>query len=95
MHHTQVIREGIWWYYWTDGYEFISRVIKKLKAKDQRQIDLEKKEQGFTLYLNGANAALKKASDAPRTARTARRRKLKTAGGLCEISSFCKIFTHS
>lgn len=31
------------------------RLLKKLREKDTRQIELEKLEQGFALYLNGAN----------------------------------------
>ena len=29
--------------------------MKKLRQKNSHQIELEKKEQGFALYLNGAN----------------------------------------
>lgn len=32
------------------------RLIKRLKIKDPRQIELERLEQGFSIYLNGANA---------------------------------------
>ncbi|XP_072167978.1 katanin-interacting protein-like [Diadema setosum] len=35
-----------------------NRLLKQLKAKDQKQIDLERKEQGFSLYVNGANLGL-------------------------------------
>ncbi|XP_038048296.1 katanin-interacting protein-like [Patiria miniata] len=35
-----------------------NRVLKKLKAKDDKQIQLEQKEQGFSLYVNGANQKL-------------------------------------
>ena len=31
------------------------RLLRKLRQKDNHQIELEKKEQGFSLYLNGAN----------------------------------------
>lgn len=31
------------------------RLLKKLRQKDSHQLELEKKEQGFALYLNGAN----------------------------------------
>lgn len=31
------------------------RLLKKLREKDAHQIELEKREQGFALYLNGAN----------------------------------------
>ncbi|XP_006822222.1 protein KATNIP homolog, partial [Saccoglossus kowalevskii] len=33
-----------------------NRLMKKLTQKDDKQIELEKREQGFALYLNGANA---------------------------------------
>ncbi|XP_069373177.1 katanin-interacting protein isoform X2 [Paralichthys olivaceus] len=33
-----------------------NRILKRLKAKDPRDIELEKLEQGFSIYLNGANA---------------------------------------
>lgn len=32
------------------------RILKRLKAKDPREIEWEKLEQGFSIYLNGANA---------------------------------------
>ncbi|KAL7371680.1 hypothetical protein ABVT39_003245 [Epinephelus coioides] len=33
-----------------------NRILKRLKVKDPREIELEKLEQGFSIYLNGANA---------------------------------------
>ncbi|XP_067672341.1 katanin-interacting protein-like isoform X2 [Haliotis asinina] len=33
-----------------------NRLIKKLRQKNSRQIQMERKEQGFALYVNGANA---------------------------------------
>ncbi|XP_069547538.1 katanin-interacting protein isoform X1 [Brachyistius frenatus] len=33
-----------------------NRISKRLKVKDQREIELEQLEQGFSIYLNGANA---------------------------------------
>uniref|UniRef100_A0A667YYW7 Katanin interacting protein n=1 Tax=Myripristis murdjan TaxID=586833 RepID=A0A667YYW7_9TELE len=32
------------------------RILKRLKVKDPREIELEQLEQGFSIYLNGANA---------------------------------------
>lgn len=32
-----------------------NRLLKKLKTKDEQQVELEKREQGFSLYINGAN----------------------------------------
>ncbi|XP_064613243.1 katanin-interacting protein-like isoform X2 [Liolophura sinensis] len=36
-----------------------NRLVKKLKEKDKKQIVLEKREKGFSLYVNGANARCK------------------------------------
>ncbi|XP_061823519.1 katanin-interacting protein isoform X2 [Nerophis lumbriciformis] len=33
-----------------------NRILNRLKAKDPRKIELERLEQGFSLYFNGANA---------------------------------------
>ncbi|XP_071964548.1 katanin-interacting protein-like [Antedon mediterranea] len=35
-----------------------NRLFKKLKEKNEKQIDLERKEQGFAVYVNGANKNL-------------------------------------
>ena len=51
------------------------RLLKKLKEKDEKQLDLEKREQGFSLYLNGANVGLHLSGNF-------RPRKSKTAGGM-------------
>ncbi|MGH0140106.1 UNVERIFIED_CONTAM: hypothetical protein FKN15_000556 [Acipenser sinensis] len=40
-------------------FSLTSRILKKLKTKDPKQIELERLEQGFSLYVNGANADLK------------------------------------
>uniref|UniRef100_A0A4W3IEB6 KATNIP domain-containing protein n=1 Tax=Callorhinchus milii TaxID=7868 RepID=A0A4W3IEB6_CALMI len=37
-------------------------VLKRLKVKDPKTIQLERLEQGFSIYLNGANAELKRPS---------------------------------
>ena len=34
-----------------------NRLLKKLSQKDRKEIELEKREHGFSLYLNGANTA--------------------------------------
>ena len=34
------------------------RLLKKLKTKDDEQVELEKREQGFSLYINGANRGI-------------------------------------
>ncbi|KAM9837979.1 katanin-interacting protein [Aulostomus maculatus] len=33
-----------------------NRILKRLKVKDPKEIELERREQGFSIYLNGANA---------------------------------------
>ncbi|XP_029978131.1 protein KIAA0556 isoform X2 [Sphaeramia orbicularis] len=33
-----------------------NRVLKRIKVKDPREIELERLEQGFSIYVNGANA---------------------------------------
>ena len=48
--------------------------MKKLKEKDEKQLDLERREQGFSIYLNGANVDLQLSGHH-------RSRKTKTAGG--------------
>jgi hypothetical protein len=51
---------------------------KRLKKVDEKQQELAKREKGFTLYLNGANAALPHsvpADMAVKVTRTARRPK--------------------
>ena len=49
------------------------RVLKKLRTKSLKEIELERKEQGFTLYLNGANTRLPTAYElAPKTAASSR-----------------------
>jgi hypothetical protein len=34
---------------------FSFRLLKRLKTKDEQQVALEKREQGFSVYINGAN----------------------------------------
>nr|XP_033818907.1 protein KIAA0556 homolog isoform X2 [Geotrypetes seraphini] len=36
-----------------------NRVVRKLKAKDLMQVQLERLEQGFSVYLNGANSEVR------------------------------------
>jgi len=52
-----------------------NKLVKKLRAKDEKQLELEKKEQGFSLYLNGANVDLhinrRNTPDTSRKTRTA------------------------
>lgn len=42
-----------------------NRMLRKLKTKSSQEIALERKEQGFTLYINGANAAFTPGRVAP------------------------------
>ena len=54
-----------------------SRLLKKLKTKDRKQKELEKREKGFSIYVNGANVDLKLGkADGHKTSR-----KAKTADG--------------
>merc|ERR1712226_904407 len=58
-----------------------NRVVKKYKQKSTKQKELEQKEQGFSLYLNGANEGLalqKKHKHSSKSSRS-KPRKTKTA----------------
>ncbi|XP_041473507.1 katanin-interacting protein-like isoform X2 [Lytechinus variegatus] len=57
--------------------QYKNRLLKQLKAKDEKQIALERKEQGFSLYVNGAHTNLAGAKHSPRKPTT---KKPKTAG---------------
>ena len=65
-----------------------SRLLKKLRQKDSQQVELEQKEQGFSLYLNGANTSrtrpLRARHPLPTLPTTQQHsRTAKTAGRLC------------
>ena len=53
--------------------------MKKLKKKNEQQIELEKKEQGFSIYVNGANVELGRAYSRAKSRSSSRH--TKTAGG--------------
>ena len=60
-------------------------LAKKLKTKPPEEIDRERKEQGFSLYLNGANSdqqKLKKNKVKPVVKPACEDRPSKTAGGM-------------
>ncbi|XP_072336861.1 katanin-interacting protein isoform X3 [Scyliorhinus torazame] len=40
--------------------QYRNRILKRLKAKDPKKIQLERLEQGFSIYVNGANSELKR-----------------------------------
>ena len=63
------------------------RLLKKLKEKNEQEIELEKKEQGFSIYVNGANVELGQAYSRAKSGSSSRH--AKTAGG--EITIFHKI----
>lgn len=42
------------------GHLLLFRILKRLKVKAPREIELEKLEQGFSIYLNGANAEVRR-----------------------------------
>ena len=48
--------------------------------KDEKQIEIERKEQGFALYVNGANAKIPPKQDRLSTHGARSSRKTKTAG---------------
>ena len=58
---------------------FFLRLLKELKKKDDQQIELEKKEQGFSIYVNGANVEFGNAHFRTKSRSTSRHSK--TAGG--------------
>lgn len=69
-------------------YDMFFRLLKRLRKKSKKQIDIERKEQGFSIYVNGANTemlAKKQKSQAhqetPQDDRPTSGR-LKTAGGM-------------
>ncbi|KAK1162836.1 hypothetical protein AOXY_G17805 [Acipenser oxyrinchus oxyrinchus] len=67
-----------------------NRILKKMKTKDPKQIELECLEQGFSLYVNGANADLKSKPRrlSPQPSTTTGLRATQTAGvsGRCVFS---------
>ena len=61
---------------------YFFRLLRRLRRKDRKQVQLERKEKGFSIYVNGANTDL----PAPAAASHVRPR-VKTATGLSSISS--------
>lgn len=55
-----------------------NRLLKKLKEKNEQEIELEKKEQGFSIYVNGANVELGQAYSRAKSRSSSRH--AKTAG---------------
>ncbi|RMX37150.1 hypothetical protein pdam_00023677, partial [Pocillopora damicornis] len=55
-----------------------NRILKKLKEKNEQEIELEKKEQGFSIYVNGANVELGQAYSRAKSRSSSRH--AKTAG---------------
>lgn len=54
-----------------------------MKKKDEQQIELEKKEQGFSIYVNGANVELGREYSRAKSRTSSRH--TKTAGGWINI----------
>ena len=52
------------------------RLLKRLRKKDKKQVQLERKEKGFSIYVNGANTD----SQVPSQAKG--RPRVKTATGM-------------
>ena len=76
--------EPLLWNLHTESNPFLPflvtcRLLKKLKKKDEQQIELEKKEQGFSIYVNGANVELGRAYSRAKSRSSSRH--TKTAGG--------------
>ncbi|KAJ7306069.1 hypothetical protein JRQ81_010435 [Phrynocephalus forsythii] len=67
-----------------------NRVLKQLRRKDSTQIKLEELEQGFTLYVNGANSELKNCSRRVNLQKFARRRLRILKGNNASTSAFLK-----
>ena len=42
-----------------------NRLMKKMRAKGPQQLEMERREQGFSLYLNGENAKGRKKEGGP------------------------------
>lgn len=68
---------------------FFLRLLKELKKKDDQQIELEKKEQGFSIYVNGANVELGHATFRTKSRSTSRHSK--TAGGTMHVLVFDRL----
>ncbi|KAK2147658.1 hypothetical protein LSH36_543g06015 [Paralvinella palmiformis] len=68
-----------------DGYLLLlqerNKIVKKLQTKNPKQIELERKEQGFSLYLNGANTKVKKGESSRTRLNQVKPRKTKTSAG--------------
>ena len=64
-------------------------MIRKLKAKakDPQQLELERKEQGFSLYVNGAHSEHGKKRSPPSASRST-----KTAGGQFLVYSAIRLY---
>lgn len=65
------------------------RLLKKMRKKSKRQIENERKEQGFSIYVSGANAGKQRHHTSSRhEERTespepeTERQRVKTAGGI-------------
>ena len=67
----------------------LSRLLKKLKEKDDKQVEMEKREQGFVLYVSGANTQLGRSPTRAKSQAVSRHSK--TAGGMYSAVS-CLIF---
>ncbi|MBN3276848.1 K0556 protein, partial [Polyodon spathula] len=61
-------------------FSFTYRILKKNKTKDPKQIELERLEHGFSLYVNGANADFKGQPRSPQPSVTTAVRATQTAG---------------
>lgn len=65
------------------------RLLKKMRKKSKRQIENERKEQGFSIYVSGANAGKQRHPSSSRNEERMEspepetdRQRVKTAGGI-------------
>eukprot|EP00118_Oscarella_pearsei_P020109 m.216669 g.216669 ORF g.216669 m.216669 type:complete len:1550 (+) comp39873_c0_seq26:136-4785(+) len=59
-----------------------NRLLRKLREKDEKQIEIERKEQGFSVYVNGANSkAVRGVTRGTTRKESDEKRPSKTAGG--------------
>jgi hypothetical protein len=69
------------------NFRCVARLLKRLRKKSNKQIDHERKEHGFSLYVNGANSGQvpptggTKVSPSHTSPAKANPRRLKTTGG--------------
>ncbi|KAM4715269.1 katanin-interacting protein isoform 2-T2 [Anableps anableps] len=70
------------------GLQQKNRILKRLRGKDPREIELERLEEGFSIYFNGANAgASRKNTKGPSSASASSLPARRSAVSRCSCSS--------